>query len=106
MTTLNKAFGYQQDAMNLPVADVAVAVPFYETVLGFRVLSRQDSPQRPATLRRDSVQIRLVENGGDPTQDGCAFYVTDLPSLVDEFKAAGLETSSGITVEKQEDVSC
>jgi catechol 2,3-dioxygenase-like lactoylglutathione lyase family enzyme len=82
--------GYQGDHMNLPVADVDAALPFYETVLGFRVLSRSDDPQRSAVLGRDSVQIRLAENGGDPTQDGCAFQVSSSETLFDEFKANGL----------------
>ncbi len=42
-------------------------------------------------LARDEVQIGLVENGGDPTQDGCAFHVTDLASLFAEFNANGLD---------------
>ena len=83
--TLEKAFGYQGNNMQLPVKDVAAAVPFYETVLGFRVLSRSDAPHNSAVLARDQVQIGLVENGGDPTQDGCAFHVTDLASLFAEF---------------------
>ena len=89
--TLDKAFGYQGDKMNLPVRDLAAAVPFYETVLGFRVLSRAGTPQKSAVLGRDQVEIRLAENGGDPTQDGCAFHVTGLRSLFDEFKANGLQ---------------
>ena len=88
--TLDRAFGYQGDNMALPVADVAAAVPFYETVLGFRVASRGDAP-RSAVLHRDAVQIALVENGGDPTQDGCAFHVTNLRTLFDEFRANGLQ---------------
>jgi hypothetical protein len=36
--TLEKAFGYQGDKMNLPVRDLTAALPFYETVLGFRVV--------------------------------------------------------------------
>ena len=88
--TLEKAFGYQGNNMQLPVKDVAAAVPFYETVLGFRVLSRSDTPHNSAVLARDEVQIGLVENGGDPTQDGCAFHVTDLASLFAEFNAKGL----------------
>src|SRR5919106_5921537 len=87
--TLQKAFGYQGDNMNLPVRDLAAALPFYETVLGFRVLSRSDTPYRSAVLARDQVQIGLAENGGDPTQDGCAFHVKDLSSLFAEFKANG-----------------
>ena len=75
MATLEKAFGYQGDNMNLPVKDLAAALPFYETVLGFRVVSRGDAPNKSAVLARDHVQIGLAENGGDATQDGCAFHV-------------------------------
>jgi catechol 2,3-dioxygenase-like lactoylglutathione lyase family enzyme len=89
--TLEKAFGYQGDNMNLPVADVAAALPFYETVLGFRVVSRDETPHRSALLARDQVQMRLAENGGDPTQDGVAFHVRGLESLFAEFRANGLQ---------------
>ena len=89
--TLEKAWGYQGDNMNLPVQDLSAALPFYETVLGFRVLSRSESPNNSAVLARNEVQIGLAENGGDPTQDGCAFYVKDLESLFAEFKTNGLE---------------
>jgi len=90
MGTLEKAFGYQGDNMNLPVRDLAAALPFYETVLGFRVVSRSDTPHKSAVLARDEVQMALAENGGDPSQDGCAFHVKDLESLFAEFKANGL----------------
>ena len=56
--TLEKAFGYQGDNMNLPVAELAAALPFYETVLGFQVVSRGDSPHNSAVLARDQVQRR------------------------------------------------
>ena len=82
--------GYQGDHMNLPVANLDTAIPFYETVLGFRVLSRRDDPQRSAVLARDSIQMRLAENGGDPSQDGCAFQVNDGELLFSEFKSNGL----------------
>jgi catechol 2,3-dioxygenase-like lactoylglutathione lyase family enzyme len=88
--TLDKGFGYQGDAMNLPVRDVEAALPFYETVLGFRVVSRADAPHKSAVLARDQVQMRLAENGGDPAQDGCAFHVTGLGALFAEFNAGGL----------------
>jgi len=88
---LEKAWGYQGDNMNLPVRDLAASLPFYETVLGFRVLSRSDTPHRSAVLARDQVQIALAENGGDSRQDGCAFHVKDLESLFREFKANGLQ---------------
>ena len=91
--TLEKAFGYKGDNMNLPVGDVAAALPFYESVLGFRVVSRSDAPHPSAVLERDNVQMRLAENGGDSSQDGCAFHVKDVESLLVEFKAKGLEKS-------------
>jgi lactoylglutathione lyase len=88
--TLEKAWGYQGDNMHLPVRDLAAALPFYEIVLGFRVLSRSETPHNAAVLARDQVEIGLAENGGDPTQDGCAFHVKDLESLFAEFNANGL----------------
>jgi catechol 2,3-dioxygenase-like lactoylglutathione lyase family enzyme len=89
--TLEKAFGYQGDNMNLPVRDLATALPFYETVLGFRVLSCSNAPHNSAVLARDQVQIGLAENGGDPTQNGCAFHVKDLKALFAEFQTGGLQ---------------
>jgi lactoylglutathione lyase len=89
--TLERAFGYQGDAMNLPVPNVDAATLFYERVLGFRVTSRADTPHKSAVLERDAVHMRLTENGGDPTQDGCAFHVTNVDALYAEFQANGLE---------------
>jgi lactoylglutathione lyase len=104
--TLQKAFGYQGDNMRLPVRDVAASVAFYETVLGFRVLSRNDTPHASVVLGRDQVQIGLVESGGDPTQDGCAFHVEGLDALFAEFKANGLEKAlSGFDIEQRGDAA-
>jgi lactoylglutathione lyase len=89
--SLEKAWGYQGDHRNLPVLNLAAALPFYEAVLGFRVLSRSDCPHSSAVLARDQVEIGLAENGGDPTQDGCAFHVVGLAALFAEFKANGLQ---------------
>ena len=89
--TLERAFGYQGNNMNLPVGNLDAAVPFYENVMGFRVVSRDETPPRSAVLARDQVQMRLAENGGDPSQDGCAFHVKDLAALFTEFKANGLQ---------------
>ena len=104
--TLQKAWGYQGDNMHLPVRDLAAAVPFYETVLGFRVVSRSATPHNSAVLSRDEVQIGLTENGGDPTQDGCAFHVKALESLFDEFKANGLRKErSEFDIEQRDGVA-
>ena len=103
---LKSAWGYQGNNLNLPVENLEVAIPFYETVMGFRVLSRSDSPHRSAVLGRDGIQIGLVENGGDPTQDGCAFEVNDAESTFAEFKANGLEKDSpGFNIEHRNNTS-
>jgi lactoylglutathione lyase len=104
--TLQKAFGYQGDAMNLPVRDLTTALPFYETVLGFRVRSRGETPHKSAVLARDQIEIGLAENGGDSTQDGCAFHVTGLDSLFAEFKSNGLQKEiSEFGTEQHDNVS-
>lgn len=86
-----KAFGYQGDEMNLPVADIDSATPFYTNVLGFSVESRSDQPPRKVVLERDGVRMAIAENGGDPTQDGCAFHVDSVETAAKEFKVNGLE---------------
>ena len=91
MPSLEKAFGYQGDNMNLPVRDLATALPFYQNVLGFELVSQSEEPHKAAVLARDQIQIRLAENDGDPSQDGCAFHVNDVESLLAEFKANGLQ---------------
>lgn len=104
--TLEKAFGYQGDNLSLPVGDLTAALPFYEKVLGFRVVSRSDTPLPSAVLARDQVRIGLTENGGDSSQDGCAFHVTALESLFAEFQANGLQKElSGFDVEQHDGVA-
>lgn len=101
--TLDRAFGYQGDNMKLPVPDLAAALPFYESMLGFRVTSRRDAPVKGAVLARDGVEIGLEENGGDPTQDGCAFHVTDLAALLEELRGRGLAKGpSDIGIEQRD----
>ena len=48
---------YLQDALNLPVENLEEAIPFYETIMGFQVVSRQDAPCKSAILARDDIQI-------------------------------------------------
>jgi lactoylglutathione lyase len=80
------AASYADDAMNLPVQDVETAIPYYEKTFGFRVVSRQDAPHRSVILARDSIQIGLAENGGDPTQEGCFFEVDNVQAAFEEIK--------------------
>lgn len=82
---------YAGDAMNLPVQDVDKAIPYYEKMFGFRVVSRRDAPHKSVILARDKIQIGLAENGGDPTQEGCFFEVDSVEAAFAELKANGLE---------------
>lgn len=82
---------YQKDSLNLPVAEVEIAIPFYETVMGFQLVSRSDAPVKSAVLERDGLRIGLAENGGDPTQDGCFFEVDNAETAFAELKSNGLE---------------
>ena len=89
--TFITAAPYAADKMNLPVEDLTAAIPFYETVMGFQVLSRQDAPCKSAILGRDEIQIGLAENGGDPTQEGCFFEVDNADAAFAELKSNGLQ---------------
>jgi lactoylglutathione lyase len=82
---------YLADEMNLPVGDLEAALPFYEKIMGFQVVSRNDSPHRSAVLSRNDIQIGLVENGGDPTQEGCFFEVESAEAAFTELKSNGLQ---------------
>lgn len=46
---------YQKDAKNLPVADVEAAIPFYETVMGFQLVSRSEISFKSVLLERDGI---------------------------------------------------
>lgn len=84
------AWPYQTDALNLPVAELESALPFYQTIMGFQLVTRQAAPIKAAILKRDEIQIGLAENGGDPTQDGCFFEVNDVEAAFAELKSNGL----------------
>ena len=92
MTALfKKAFPYAKDAMNLPVRNLDSAIPFYESVMGFKLASRQETPLKSAVLQRDDIQIGLSENGGEPEQEGCFFEVDDVEAAFAELKQRGLD---------------
>lgn len=98
------AWPYQQDALNLPVANVEAALPFYETVMGFQVVSQCDAPHKSALLARDDIQIGLAENGGDSSQDGCFFAVDDVEAAFAELRANGLaKATADFRVDKHGD---
>ncbi len=80
----SKVAPYADNAMNLPVRDLDAALPYYEQTLGFRLVSRSDSPPRSAIFARDAIQIGLAENGGDPAQEGCFFEVDSVETAYAE----------------------
>ena len=99
-----RAAPYAEDAMNLPVENVERAIPFYEQIMGFRVLERKDAPHKAAVLGRDEIRIGLAENGGDPTQEGCFFEVDRVEAAFAELKANGLNKDDpGFRVDKHGD---
>ena len=96
------AWGYQGDAMNLPVENSIEAAKYYETMMGFRIEERIDESERMVVLSRDDVKMALVQNGGDPSQDGVAFEVDNVEAALQEFKTSGLEKLSEIKEEKND----
>jgi lactoylglutathione lyase len=88
---IKNAYPYQKDKMNLPVANVESAIPFYQSSMGFTLVSCSNDPVVSAILQKDGVQIGLAENGGDPTQDGCFFEVESVEEIFSELKSLGLK---------------
>ncbi len=102
---LKNAWPYQQDKMNLPVENLLSAIPFYQTIMGFELLSETSTPNNSAILGRNGIQIGLSQNGGDPTQDGCFFEVDNVETAFAEFKSNGLEKEiSGFDIQQYGDV--
>ena len=81
-----RAAPYADDAMNLPVADVDAAIPYYEKKFGFIVVSKNETPPKSVVFARDDIKIGLAENGGDPTQEGCFFEVDNVEAAFEEIK--------------------
>lgn len=99
-----KAWPYQENVMSLPVKDLDAAIPFYQTIMGFSLVSRNDTPHRSAILERDNIQIGLAENGGDPTQDGSFFEVDNVETAFAELRSNGLQKEiSALDIQKHGD---
>ena len=107
---LLSVYGYQGDTMNLPVADVDAAVPYYVEKMGFEVVEQDSGPGEPpnedaikrVVFERGGIRMALAENGSDPEQDGCAFHTDDVEALRDEFIAKGLTNIGAIDDETRD----
>ena len=104
--TFKNAWPYQKDAMNLAVKDLETSIPFYETIMDFKVVSHKDLPHKMAVLSRDDIRIGLAENGGDPTQEGCFFEFDNIEKALAELKSNGLKKEiSDLGIEKNGETS-
>ena len=103
--TFKNVWGYQGDPMNLPTPNVDESAAFYEKHFGFRVESRSEVPYASAVLVRDDVRFGIAENGGDPSQDGCAFEVDNALAALMQFRHTGLTTVSEPKNENRQDGS-
>ena len=100
------AWPYQEDKMHLPVKELETSIPFYETIMGFQLLSKEAEPHKSAVLGRDGIEIGLSENGGDPGQDGCFFEVDDVDRAFAELRSNGLRKEiSNLNIEQHGGVS-
>ena len=97
---LLEAWGYQSDAMALPVADVDTSAAYYVDHLGFEITDRAHGR---VVLQRDGLQMAINENGGDPTQDGVAFLVDDVDQLHKELTERKAEELGEVKAETRDD---
>jgi hypothetical protein len=79
-----------EDLTALPVKAIGPAVAFYQSALGFTVVSRDDTT---ATVQRDDARLGLVvKPDHNPGEAGsCAFGVTDLDAMYRELDGRGLD---------------
>jgi catechol 2,3-dioxygenase-like lactoylglutathione lyase family enzyme len=79
-----------EDVSALPVKEIAPAVAFYQSVLGFSVVA---SDEAVASLQRDDVRLGLVRKADHrPEEAGsCAIAVTDLDAMHGELAGRGLD---------------
>jgi catechol 2,3-dioxygenase-like lactoylglutathione lyase family enzyme len=100
-----RAAPYADDAMNLPVRDIEAAIPFYKFKMGFNVASRSDDGCRRVVLERDTIQIGLAENGGDPSQEGCFFEVDDVEAAAAELRSYDPNLKSDLETQEHGDTT-
>ena len=87
-----------EDLAALPVKEIGPAVAFYETVLAFSVVARDETT---ATLKRDDARLGLVKKPDHKPEEAgsCAFAVTDLDAMRAELDGRGLDLG-GIRIDE------
>jgi hypothetical protein len=81
-----------EDLSALPVKEIGPAVEFYRSVLGFSVVS---SDETRATVQRDDAVLSLLRKSDHKPEEAgsCAFGVTDLDAMRAELDGRGLDLS-------------
>lgn len=87
-----------EDLSALPVKAIGPAVAFYQSVLGFSVVSTDETM---ATLERDDVRLGLVQKPDHQAGEAgsCAFAVADLDAMHRELDGRGLDLG-GIRIDE------
>jgi lactoylglutathione lyase len=89
MTQFKAVYPISNEDLNaLPVKDIGPAVDFYEAVLGFSVVSSDDTT---AVLKRDEARIGLIRKADHKPQEAgsCCFSVRDIDAVRKELEARG-----------------
>jgi hypothetical protein len=74
----------------LPVGSVGPAIGYYIHVLGFSLVTKEETT---ATMQRDRVTIGLALSEEDPEAVSCYFAVKNLDDLREEYVRKGIEPS-------------
>jgi catechol 2,3-dioxygenase-like lactoylglutathione lyase family enzyme len=83
------AFPYQKDVLALPVTDLDAASQWYCAHFGMVEIERRHHPVPTVILERDGTRIGFSINGGDPSQDGAAIFVSNIQEIKGELERNG-----------------
>jgi catechol 2,3-dioxygenase-like lactoylglutathione lyase family enzyme len=72
------------------VRDVAKAIEFYTTRLGFRVVHTADDPPVYAVLTRDELDVHLTRDSAKAGQCGCWIIMQKADELFERLQRAGV----------------
>ncbi len=89
-STFVSASAYQDNILELPVAEIDATASWYCQNFGMHEIERSQSPVPQVVLERDGVKIGFAVNGGNPEQDGAAIRVQNLDALRSEFETKGV----------------
>ncbi len=89
--TFKAAFGYQGNALALPVTDLDATSRWYKQHMGLLEVRREDTPHPTVVMERDGVQLGFAINGGDASQDGAGILVSGIADIKAELTQRGAQ---------------